>query len=98
MHPLKRPAGEAHGPKELTMTTLAEMFNRMPLAKLVEEQLYDAQRQLLDHAAAAEHHLALADMYQNRVQRLQRFNVLEPSALPDDFAAIELKTGRRLRV
>jgi hypothetical protein len=79
------------------MTPVADMFKRMPLAKLVDEQLYDAQRQLLDHAAAAEHHAALADMYRRRVQRLLGSETAEPAPLPDESAAIDLKTGRRLR-
>ena len=54
---------------------------------------------MLDHEAAAEHHAALAEMYQRRVQRLQGCarQEAQSSEPQDDTAAIDLKTGRRLR-
>lgn len=80
------------------MNTVAELFKRQPIHTIVDEQLYDAQRKLLDHEAAAEHHAALAEMYRRRVQRLSqgclRVEVLEGT---EDTAAIDLKTGKRLR-
>jgi len=39
--------------------------------KVREQQLYEAKRLQLEHAAAAEHHKALADMYAARIERLQ---------------------------
>lgn len=39
--------------------------------KVVAQQLYEARRLALEHRAAAEHHAALADMYDGRVDRLQ---------------------------
>lgn len=76
------------------MSPLTELFKRSSIDTLIDEQLYDAQRQLLAHEAAAEHHSALAEMYRRRTQRLMgslRAEVVE------DAAAIDLKTGRRLR-
>lgn len=77
------------------MTTVSELFKRVPIASLVDEQLYDAQRKLLEHEAAAEHHAALADMYRRRVQRLVQAG--PRMEVVDDTAAIDLKTGKRLR-
>lgn len=80
------------------MTTVSELFRRMPIEAIVDEQLYDAQRKLLEHEAAAEHHAALAEMYRRRVHRLLhgslRAEVVEVS---EETAAIDLKTGKRLR-
>lgn len=39
--------------------------------KVRAEQLYEAKRLKLEHAAAAEHHKALADMYSARIARLE---------------------------
>lgn len=39
--------------------------------KVRADQLYEAQRLVLEHAAAAEHHKALADMYAARIKRLE---------------------------
>lgn len=82
------------------MSIVSELFKRMPIASLVDEQLYDTQRRLLEHEAAAEHHAALAEMYQRRLQRLQlclRQEAAAQAQLPEDAVAIELKTGLRLR-
>ncbi len=80
------------------MNPVAELFKRPPIHAIADEQLYDAQRKLLDHEAAAEHHAALAEMYRRRVHRLSqgslRAEVIDPV---EDTAAIDLKTGRRLR-
>ena len=80
------------------MNTIAELFKRLPIAAIVGDQLYDAQRKLLEHEAAAEHHAALAEMYRRRVQRLlQTGTRSQASEAVEDSAAIALKTGRRLR-
>ena len=39
--------------------------------KVVAQQLFEARRLALEHRAAAEHHAALADMYDSRVERLE---------------------------
>lgn len=39
-------------------------------AKIEQEQLYEARRELLTHTAAAEYHQAIADMYRKRIDRL----------------------------
>lgn len=38
--------------------------------KVLADQLYEARRLFLEHAAAAEHHKALAEMYEARISRL----------------------------
>lgn len=44
----------------------------MPATRdLITDQLAEAQREALMHAAAAEHHQALQEMYEGRAQRLQ---------------------------
>ena len=81
------------------MSSMSDLFKRMPIDHLVDEQLYNAQRHLLEHEAAAEHHAALADMYRRRISRLMQAGPTRDSAalLHDDTAAIDLKTGKRLR-
>lgn len=73
------------------MKTVSELFSRTPVDEIVEEQLYEAQRKLVEHEAAAEHHAALTEMYRRRVQRLSSEGVRS------DTAPIDLKTGKRLR-
>lgn len=46
------------------------IFFRVPVKKIVKEQLYEAERAFLEHQAAAEHHAALAEMYRKRAERL----------------------------
>jgi hypothetical protein len=77
------------------MLPLTDLFKRSPIEAMVDEQLYDAQRQLLAHEAAAEHHAALAEMYRRRTQRLMQGSLR--AEIVEDTAAIDLKTGRRLR-
>ncbi len=77
------------------MSTLTELFKRAPIEAIADEQLYEAQRQLLAHEAAAEHHAALAEMYRRRVQRLMQGSLR--AEIIEETAAIDLKTGRRLR-
>ncbi len=81
------------------MTAMTQLFKRMPIEHMVDGQLYEAQRLLLEHEAAAEHHAALAEMYRKRVLRLMQTQTRGESLelLPDETAAIDLKTGKRLR-
>lgn len=74
------------------MKIISELFSRTPVELIVNEQLYDAERKLIEHEAAAEHHAALTEMYRRRIQRLSI------SESKDDTAAIDLKTGKRLRM
>lgn len=46
------------------------MFTPTSPSKIVQQQLYEAQRLHLEHEAAAEHHKALSDMFKARVARL----------------------------
>lgn len=47
------------------------IFQPTSPSKVAEQQLYEAKRLVLEHAAAAEHHAALAEMYKARIDRLQ---------------------------
>jgi len=49
-----------------------DFLKQITAAHVAKTQLQDAQRLALEHAAAAEHHLALARMYEARVARLNR--------------------------
>ncbi len=60
---------------------------------LVDEQLYEARRKLLEYEAAAEHHAAMTEMYRRRVERLSGGG----SVTSDDSAPYELHTGKRIR-
>lgn len=73
------------------MPYLMDLFKPPPADLIVTEQLYEAQRKLVEHEAAAEHHAALADMYRRRIDRL---TVTTDGERPT--VAIELKTGRRM--
>ena len=83
------------------MSLLAQLFKRDLITRILDEQLYDAQRRLLDHEAAAEHHGALAEMYRRRVQRLLHATVHgegdEVVNVAGDVAPIELRGSKRLR-
>lgn len=48
------------------------LFRRPTPQKYVTDQIADARLAALEHRAAAEHHAALANMYEHRVDRLQR--------------------------
>jgi hypothetical protein len=50
---------------------LKQLFRRTPVRNVLDDQLYDARIKAIEARAAAEHYLALADMYDRRVQRLQ---------------------------
>ena len=48
-----------------------KFFGRKLIPCVVKEMLYEAERLALEHQAAGEHHLALANMYKSRAARLQ---------------------------
>jgi len=50
---------------------LKEWFKKEPVALVVQDMIYEAERLALQHHAAGEHHLALATMYKARVARLK---------------------------
>ena len=50
---------------------LKNLFRRTPVRNVLDDQLYEARIKALEFRAAAEHYLALADMYDSQVQRLQ---------------------------
>lgn len=50
---------------------LKKWFKKEPVACVVQDMLYEAERMALQHHAAGEHHLALANMYKARVARLK---------------------------
>lgn len=50
---------------------IKNLFCRTPVRNVLDDQLYDARIKAIESRAAAEHYLALADMYDRRVQRLQ---------------------------
>ncbi len=74
------------------MRILTDIFKPTPADLIITEQLYEAQRRLVEHEAAAEHHAALTEMYRRRVERLGG-----AEAVYVETVAIDLKTGRRLR-
>lgn len=47
------------------------LFSPTKAADITAQQLHDAELQLTQHTAAAEHHTALADMYRKRIARIQ---------------------------
>ena len=61
--------------------------------KIAQRQLEEAERLLLEHEAAAEHHDALATMYRGRIDRLRagidttigmQFMSIEPASQPKE--------------
>lgn len=75
------------------MKIFTDIFKPTPADIIADEQLYEAQRKLVEHEAAAEHHAALTEMYRRRVERLSG-----TSPGPRiETAAIDLKTGLRLQ-
>lgn len=50
---------------------MIEIFRPRSLARIIAQQLDDAERHAIEHEAAAEHHGALAAMYRVRVARLR---------------------------
>lgn len=75
------------------MKIFSDIFKPTPADTIADEQLYEAQRKLVEHEAAAEHHAALSEMYRRRVERLSG-NGLSPRM---ETVAIDLKTGLRLQ-
>lgn len=51
---------------------LKTIFRRIRPQDVIETQIYEAEIAALEHAAAAEHHAALASMYRVRIERLKR--------------------------
>jgi hypothetical protein len=74
------------------MKLVMNLFKPTPADAIAKDQLYEAQRKLVEHEAAAEHHAALTEMYRRRVERLTGSETGERQT-----SAIELKTGRRLQ-
>ena len=52
------------------MKFLSKLFTTPTAREIAQGQLEDAERLALEHRAAAEHHHALAAMYQQRAVRL----------------------------
>lgn len=50
---------------------IEQLFQPPPIASIMQAQLYEAERQDLEHTAASEHHEALALMYRSRAERLR---------------------------
>jgi hypothetical protein len=50
---------------------IEQFFQPPPIASIMQGQLYEAERQDLEHTAASEHHEALALMYRSRAERLR---------------------------
>lgn len=61
----------------------ASPFKKIGVSHIIAGQREEAERSRLEHAAAAEHHAALAQMYAGRVARLDA----EPSAQATTEAA-----------
>lgn len=47
------------------------LFQKESAADVVRRQLFEAERLAVEHRASAEHHAALAAMYEQRVERLK---------------------------
>lgn len=56
-------------------------FKRPPATAIVADAVYDAERLILEHSMAAEHHDALAKMYQTRLTRLTKVKA-DPASKP----------------
>jgi hypothetical protein len=55
---------------------LKTIFRRIKPQDVIENQLYEAEIAALEHEAAAEHHAALAQMYRDRVTRLNGYRTI----------------------
>lgn len=83
-----------HHPGAPRRTTMFNAVFRIPAAqKIAQRQLEEAERLLLEHEAAAEHHDALATMYRGRIERLReridttvamQFMSIEPANQPEE--------------
>lgn len=56
--------------------TLNKVFLREDASDVLRDQLLFAQRAHAEHAASAEHHAALAEMYRKRIKRVN--DILHP--------------------
>jgi DNA-binding GntR family transcriptional regulator len=52
-------------------SAIERFYQPPPVHRLMQDQLYEAERQDLEHTAASEHHEALAMMYRGRAERLR---------------------------
>lgn len=50
---------------------LARVFHRQPVADILADQLFEAERLHAEHLAAGEMHCALAAVYERRAQRIR---------------------------
>lgn len=53
------------------MKWLSRIFHRQPVAEILREQLFEAERLHAEHLAAGELHIALAAVYDRRAQRIR---------------------------
>jgi hypothetical protein len=63
------------------MNWLDRLFHRVPADQVRRDQLFEAERLVVEHHAAAEIHIALAGAYSARVARLRREIAPEPATL-----------------
>jgi len=54
------------------MKLFTDLFHPKPADTVRREQLFEAERLLVEHLAAAEMHVGLAGVYQGRISRLKR--------------------------
>jgi hypothetical protein len=54
------------------MKSILSLFRRPPAATVAADMLAEAERAVLEHAAAAEYHIAMRDMLTLRVDRLSQ--------------------------
>jgi hypothetical protein len=52
------------------LKSIRKMFEPKPAADVLKAQKFEAERLRAEHEAAGEHHMALAAMYDNRVNRI----------------------------
>lgn len=61
-------------------SVIERIYEPPAITKIMQDQLYEAKRQELDHIANAEHHEALAMMYRSRAERLREAIALNKTA------------------
>lgn len=54
------------------MNWLRRMFHHVPVAEVLGDQLAEAERLHVEHLAAGEFHIALAALYERRVERIRK--------------------------
>lgn len=59
-----------------------QMFSKPSAAEIVENNLEEYQRQLVDHQAATSYHKKMAEYYAEGLERLQRFKPLPSQFTP----------------